>query len=168
MSNNRHVTIRRNIENFGDPYLAASDDSVRVCSGCEAVYWAHRWYLPDRAKASGVKTEGKPYAKTLCPACQKIRDHVPGGVLTVSGGFAEGHKEEILNLIHNETERAMDVNPLERVMAIEPTKDGFEVTTTNEKLAQRMGRALHKAYDGIVTYRWSTDTKLVRVAWHRG
>jgi len=29
------------------------------------------------------------------------------------------------------------------------------VTTTNEKLAQRIGRALQKAYQGAVAYKWS-------------
>jgi hypothetical protein len=41
----------------------------------------------------------------------------------------------------------------------------IEIATTNEKLAQRLGRALKKAFHGDVTYHWSHDTKLVRVEW---
>ena len=37
----------------------------------------------------------------------------------------------------------------------------------NVTLAQRLGRALHRAYDGSVEYKWSEDNKLVRVIWTR-
>ncbi|MGC8863915.1 MAG: BCAM0308 family protein, partial [Armatimonadota bacterium] len=77
------------------------------------------------------------------------------------------HKDEILNLIRNEAEKAMGINPLERVMSLEANDGEIEITTTNEKLAQRIGKALHKAYDGTIEYKWSADTKLARVIWHR-
>jgi hypothetical protein len=43
-----------------------------------------------------------------------------------------------------------------------------EVLTTDEKLAQRIGREIRKAYQGAVSYRWSEDANLVRVNWSRG
>ena len=49
---------------------------------------------------------------------------------------------------------------------METIQDGIEITTTNEKLAQRIGKALHKAYSGDVAYKWS-DPKIARVNWHR-
>ena len=91
----------------------------------------------------------------------------PGGVLKLTGDFVWEHKEEILNLIRNESGKALTTNPLERIMSIESSDGGIEITTTNEKLAQRIGKALHKAYSGTVEYRWSGDTKLARVLWHR-
>ena len=168
MGSSKPVHIRRNIDNYRDPYLEASGDTFMVCSECHAVFQGQHWYLADQARKAGVRLGEKSPTSGLCPACQKSRDNVPGGILTISGVFAAQHREEIFNLIHNENERAMGVNPLERVMSVEGTEDGFEVTTTNERLAQRIGRALHKAYDGEVIYRWSGDTKLARVAWRRG
>ena len=44
---------------------------------------------------------------------------------------------------------------------------GIVVSTTNEKLAQRIGRAIKKAFRGNVTYQWSHDNKLARVDWQR-
>ena len=102
-----------------------------------------------------------------CPACGKVLDRVPGGVLRITGGFIWDHRDEILNLIRNESAKALSVNPLERIMSLESDDNEIEITTTNEKLAQRIGRALHKAYRGTVEYKWSGDTRLARVIWHR-
>jgi hypothetical protein len=85
----------------------------------------------------------------------------------MTGSFITEHKEDIMNLIRNEGDRAKAINPLERIMGIQGTDGNYDILTTNEKLAQRIGRALHKAYDGSVAYKWSEDNKLVRVSWQR-
>jgi pyridoxine/pyridoxamine 5'-phosphate oxidase len=73
-----------------------------------------------------------------------------------------------MNLIRNEEERARGLNPLERVIAVkENGHGGIVISTTNEKLAQRIGRSVKKAFHGEVAYHWSHDTKLVRVEWER-
>ena len=41
------------------------------------------------------------------------------------------------------------------------------LSTTTEHLAQRLGRALEKAYDGKVEYDFSHENKLARVTWQR-
>jgi hypothetical protein len=43
----------------------------------------------------------------------------------------------------------------------------WRISTTTEKLAQRLGRALKKARGGEVTYDWSHNNKFVRVVWKR-
>jgi NMD protein affecting ribosome stability and mRNA decay len=162
----RPVNIRRNINNWGDPYIQTADPGeVKVCSECKAVFHGQRWYLREQAPAEALKHDEVSF--TVCPACQKIRDRDPGGIVHLSGAFLREHKDEILNLIRNENDQAMAVNPLERIMDIEKADTGIDVLTTNEKLAQRVGRAIHKAYDGEIKYRWSEDNKLVRVSWQR-
>jgi len=158
--------IRRNIENFGDPYIGRADpEELRICSECGAVYSGQRWYLKEQADPERLRNQ--PVHFTVCPACRKIRDRDPGGIVHISGQFLQEHKQDILNLIHNENERARAVNPIERIMDVEMADATLDVLTTNEKLAQRIGRALHKAYDGSVAYKWSEDNKLVRVLWQR-
>ncbi len=161
------VNIRNHVDNFGDPYRDDSNDSVRTCMHCGMVYWGHRWYTPDQAKKAGIKVDNKMKSGAICTACRKTLDKAPGGVLTITGEFAQNHCDEIMNLIQNENDRAIETNPMERIINIERSDGRLEITTTNEKLAQRIGRALFKAYDGEVTYRWSEDTKLARVFWHR-
>lgn len=148
-----------------DPYLPrGASGKVAVCESCQAVYMKKRWYL----KVAAAKTAGMPVIKVVCPACLKIRDNFPGGIVTLSGESVIAHKDEFLHMIRNEEERARGFNPLERVMSIKENGHGsIVINTTNEKLAQRLGRAMKKAFRGEVTYRWSHGDKLVRVDWVR-
>jgi NMD protein affecting ribosome stability and mRNA decay len=158
--------IRNHIENYGDPYVSqAGTEETTVCSACESIYVDQRWYLKQQMDPERLRN--RPVHFTVCPACRKIHDKSPGGIVHISGGFLGEHREDILNLVRNEGDRAMAINPLERIMDIEARDSILDVLTTNEKLAQRLGRALHKAYAGAVKYKWSEDNKLARVFWHR-
>lgn len=166
MRNKLPVHIRRNVESYNDPYI--DDESPMdntVCSKCGDVYMSGRWY--SKAQAPERKGVSEKAHAVVCPACRKLRDRMPGGVVRISGGFFWEHQDEIMNLIRNEASKAQAVNPLERVMGMDSSDGEVEITTTNEKLAQRIGRALHKAYDGHIEYKFSEDTKLARVNWHR-
>lgn len=55
------------------------------------------------------------------------------------------HRDEILQLVHNEEERSRGINPLERTMEIHEGEDGMELLTTDGKLAQWIGREIRKA-----------------------
>lgn len=150
-----------------DSYLPrGASRNMSVCGGCRAVYMNRRWYAEGDAYKSAVNTP--EMTQVICPACLKIRDNFPGGIVTLKGDYVLPHKADLMNLIRNEEERARGLNPLERVIAIK--EDGFGsivISTTNEKLAQRIGRAIRKAFHGEVAYHWSHDNKLVRVDWVR-
>jgi hypothetical protein len=165
MPNTHQVTsTRRNTHEDITPFLAdgTPEDGV-ACAQCGAVYHHHRWTLRTEAKG-----KPKPSAhRVLCPGCRKIQGKDPGGVVTLSGGYWKIHREEITNLIRNEEKKAMGVNPVERIMEMEEENGHLVILTTNEKLAQRLGRAIHKACAGEVEYKWSADTKLARVEWNR-
>lgn len=161
------VHIRRNVASFEDPYKEEEHlQENSICQRCGDVYMSGRWYNPDQTPQR-QETPAKEPHMVMCPACRKFRDHIPSGVIKLTGRFVLEHTEEILNLIRNQTRKADSINPLERVMSVESRPDGLELTTTNEKLAQRIGRAVHKAYSGDVEYQWSDDNKQARVYWHR-
>ena len=103
--------------------------------------------------------KGGDVARRRCPACRKIADGFIGGVVTLRGSFVREHREEIRNLVRNEEKRAMAFNPLARIIILKEDESGFEVSTTAEKLAQRIGREVHKACSGTVEYKWSEDSK---------
>ena len=160
-----HVT-RRKVEVYKDPYIPdMKPGGVAQCRECRSVYAGQRWELESQAAQDLAKAEC--VSDTLCPACQKIRDRMPGGIVNLSGEFLGRHEEEIVNLLHHENNQAMHINPLERIMDIEHSDGNLLIYTTNEKLAQKLGRAVHKAYSGTVEYKWSKGTKLARVNWHR-
>ena len=166
MSNKPPSRIRGNIETFDDPYTEReSPPENSVCKCCGSVHTADRWYLKGQVpydKATHATT-----FETTCPACRQQSDKVPGGVLTLTGAFVVSHSEEILNLIRNESAKAQSGNPLERIMDMQSEGAEMVITTTNDRLAERIGRALHKAYRGEIEYQFGEDTKLARVNWRR-
>jgi hypothetical protein len=132
------------------------------CPGCGAFYYRRRWSLaapPGRPAVS--------FGRTPCPACKKIKEHSASGELQTLG-LNEGERAEVLRILRNEEARAQEKNPLERIMRLRAENGGWRVETTTEKLAQRLGRSLHKARGGNLGYRWSHNNKFVRVIWRKG
>jgi NMD protein affecting ribosome stability and mRNA decay len=157
---------RKSAESTADPYLLSEViKGTAVCKKCHAVFISKRWTLDEKLYSKTI--DHKDTTRVVCAACRKVKDQFPGGIVKLKGTFLAGHKNEILNLIKNEEQRARGYNPLERIMSINDIKCGIEITTTNEKLAQRIGKSLQKAYQGKVHYKWSDDTKLLRAEWER-
>ena len=150
-----------------DPYLPrGASRKISVCGGCRAVYMNKRWYANGATYEVALKNPEN--VVVVCPACLKIRDNFPGGIVTLKGDFVLPHKADLVKLVKKEEERARKLNPLERVMSVK--EDGYGsiiISTTNERLAQRIGRAIKKAFRGEVAYHWSHDNKLARVDWVR-
>jgi hypothetical protein len=162
----RRKTKRGTIPSGTDPYLpTVGIQEVVMCRICHSLYHHKRWYLEGDLPVKQIRAT--PIGLITCPACRKIHDRFPGGVVVLSGEFLKDHKGEILNLVRNEETRAKGGNPLERIISIKDQGNRVEIHTTNEKLAQRIGREVHRAYKGDASYHWSRDDKFVRVAWHR-
>jgi hypothetical protein len=93
---------------------------------------------------------------------------MPHGYVHIDGEFFPGHRHDIERLLHNEAERARDDNPLSQIVEWRDLDDRcLLVATSTEHLAQRLGHALEKAYDGTVHYGFSHENKMAHVWWHR-
>ena len=161
----RHTTSYKEKEHpRQDPYaMLRGVKGPAICKKCLAVYAKKRWRFDDaesRKLAASSRTQ-----KLVCPACQKIRDDYPEGILTVRWSALKDHETEIRGLIDNVEARTLSINPLARVMKIIARRRDLEVHTTTDRLAQRLGRELVRAFRGRVTYRWAHRDMLVRVAW---
>ncbi len=158
--------IRRNVQQYGDPYIPKlNQGEIAVCTRCHGVYQRRHWLFDEELYTRSVSDPAT--RQVLCPACHKIGDNYPEGEVILRGEFLDAHRGEIMNLVSNEEDRAKGLNPLERIVRITDSNGGVTITTTNEKLAQRIGRALQRAYQGEVSYRWSEDTKYLHVEWVR-
>jgi NMD protein affecting ribosome stability and mRNA decay len=156
---------RKNVDRTRDSYIPRKGSlEVGVCPDCHAISRKKRWYL-DEAEYLSLARTGAVLRR--CPACRKIADGFPSGVVTLRGKFLQTHRDEILTIVRNEERRARGTNPLERIMAIREMDGSVEILTTDEKLAQRVGREIRKAYQGTVSYKWSEDANFVRVNWSR-
>jgi NMD protein affecting ribosome stability and mRNA decay len=133
---------------------------LAACPDCGASYREGRWtWEPAPADA---------YRK-VCPACQRITDRYPAGELRAEGTFALTHRDELIRLMRHVEERERASHPLKRLIAIEETAQGFVAETTDAKLVQALGRALHKAYSGRLEQPPTSAERenLVRVRWVR-
>lgn len=162
------IHTRRNLAEFdaNDPYTPRfAPEETAVCTECHALYERRHWFCDEEAYFHASMQADTH--KVLCPACHKIRDGYVGGRVTLhASAFLSAHKDEILRIIQNEEARVKRDNPLERIIAITESDEGMIVTTTNEKLAQHIGRTLKSAHQGETTYHWS-EPKFLTVEWQR-
>jgi hypothetical protein len=142
-----------------------------VCEVCGNVYADRRWTRPAAVPvvtAAEKHPDFRPPHMVVCPACEIQKSGLAAGYLHLNGQFLEEHLDEIERLLHNEADRAIEDNPLGRIMDIgRAAEGGLTVRTTTEHLAQRLGHALEKAYDGDVRYDFSHENKLAHVWWKR-
>ncbi len=146
-------------ENRHDPYQARHKlPEPTACPGCGAVFHDGHWQW--RARPAGAH-------EVSCPACQRGRDRMPAGYVSISGDFFVNHRDELLRLIRNEEARARAGHPLKRILDIADENGGTLVTTTDIHLARGIGEALHHAYQGELEYHYNEQEHLLRVAWQR-
>lgn len=142
-----------------DPYrLRGKLSDPSACPSCGAMYRAGRW------------TWGSPPVdahRTVCPACRRIADGYPAGIVTLQGEFALEHAEEIGGLVRNLEQREKKEHPLKRIMSIRAEQEGMVITTTSPRLARGIGEALQHAFDGELDYRFGEAESVLRVDWRR-
>ena len=77
---------------------------------------------------------------TVCPSCQKIADSFALGIVTLQGDYLWQHEEDIRNMLLNEEQKVRSKNPLARIMRLEREGDRLVIETTEQKLAEHLGR----------------------------
>ena len=148
-------------ERVHDPYMMrAKLPDPTICPECQVVFTEGRWqWLPS------VPTEGH---QELCPACRRISDKVPAGILNLSGGFFHNHRDEIMSLLHNNVEAQMAQHAIKRVMGVEePDDESVVVTFTDSHLPQTVGEAIRRAYQGDLDIQYTDEAGIVRASWTR-
>jgi NMD protein affecting ribosome stability and mRNA decay len=138
---------------------------VAVCDKCHLIYQNKRWYLDDK-EANMLLTDSRIHRGT-CPICRRMEDNVPAGSVTLSGDYFQQHEGEILDLIKNTEVKSRVKNPFGRIMEISQDGNMLSISTTEDKLAQKLGREVYKAHKGELHYKWSHDQEMVRVDWQR-
>ena len=100
MKNNRRPypsTFIKSIDTCKDPYLLnEGNHDMDICKQCHAIYHNKRWYLDEELYAKNIDLPSA--VLVTCPACQKIKDKFPGGIVTLTGEFLQEHKNDIINL----------------------------------------------------------------------
>ena len=168
MAGARGVT-RIGYEEKGQRVMRSTDVYLRregakeeaVCTECHALYHNKRWY------PAGTSAPSPEQGHMLCPACQRTKDGNPAGVATFGGEYLVEHETEIVNAIKNIEGKTRAKNPLARIMELEREGNTVTVATTDDKLAQKLGKDIFKAYSGKLEFHWSKEASFVRVNWSR-
>lgn len=146
-------------EHQHDPYASrAKPAEPAACPDCGAVFHGGRW----RWGEAPADVHSR-----LCPACHRMRDKFPAGVVLVGGEFDAAEKDEYLRLIEHAAKAESGTHPMERIMDIDDEDGSLVITTTGVHLARRIGEALQHAHRGKLDFRYSESEQFVRVYfWH--
>lgn len=160
MNKRQHARHDRLIEQGRqDTYRARGKyrDST-TCTGCGAVFSGGRWtWKPATAE----------FVSTTCPACQRVAEGYPAGVVQLRGRFFSNHQEEVMNLVRNTESQESAQHPLERIMSVERVDDSVVLKTTGIHLARRIGQSLSRAYSGQFSFQYENGEPGLRVYWER-
>jgi hypothetical protein len=139
---------------------------MKICPRCGAVYDGHKWVPePDDELVKQVK---KKSAKSeLCPGDLRLEKGQVEGVVTLKGSFMREHKDDILNLIGRVERNGRSRNVAARIYEMKEDDGEFSIETTDEHLAERIGKELEKAFKGDLEIKWQEKDRFVRVSWQR-
>ena len=107
-----------------------------LCEKCGMIYRSKRWLL-DETETAQLRMQSD-ISKIVCPACQRMADGNPAGIVTMSGSYLREHEDDILNMIKRTEARSRTKNPLGRIMAINQENNVLTIATTEDKLAQKL------------------------------
>lgn len=142
-----------------DPYKAAGKmREPAVCPQCQAVFRDGRWRWTDRPADA---------EEHVCPACHRINDKFPAGIITIETTAVPGHKDEILHLVRNAEAAEKREHPLGRIMTIDEEPGRLIVSTTDIHLPRRIGEALERSFQGKAGFDYDDNSYFVRVHWAR-
>lgn len=144
-----------------DPYQAREKPpEPTACPDCGLVFHHGRWQWGDAPADAHAHR---------CPACSRIHDRVPAGILTLGGEFFAAHRDEIMHLVRNSEAREKAEHPLERIMGIEDreVESGVVITYTGIHLTKGTAEALHAAYQGELDYQYTDRDGVLHISWQR-
>ena len=148
---------RREEQEFG-PGKAA----FVVCPSCGAVYDDKHWKASFAHVRSTKAT--KRVAFSHCPACAMIRDGKYEGQI-IARDIPLKRMPDVLARIHHMSVLARERDPMDRVITVRRQGNRLEVTTTENQLAVRIGKALRGIVGGQLLIRWSRGEDVVRCTW---
>jgi hypothetical protein len=136
-----------------DPYR---DDAKRegpaYCSSCGATYRRGRWTWLARPADAVAKR---------CPACRRISEQQPGGVVSIPARAAPS-RGELLHLIRNAEQRERARHPLERLMSLRRAGGELLIETTGPHAARSIASAVARTMHCELAHEFLHDQDLVR------
>lgn len=142
-----------------DPYQNQSKYAEpSTCTGCNAVFTKGGWRW--------AEPEANAHPR-ICPACQRIQDKVPAGIVRVYGDFYAQHRQEINNLVNNVEAKEKAGHPLQRIMSVNASDSEMTLELTGVHVTKAVVEALKHAYQGEAVIQFAANDGTMRAEWKR-
>jgi hypothetical protein len=139
---------------------------MKICPKCGAIWDGERW-VPEPDETLRREFGRKQHCTELCPGDLRIEKKQVEGVVTLKGRFLASHREEINNLIGRVAREARKRNVAARILETVEEDDSLVLETTDEHLAEKMGKEVEKAFKGALEIKWQKKDTFARVTWQR-
>jgi len=145
---------------------------VRLCKSCGYANRGKHWFRPGH-DGDAIRPEEK-IVEVVCPACERAKKGIYGGVLHLEGKVLKEKDKEVLHALEKEEAVESRYNHLSRIIRVDRTGDRWKVLTASPQLAVSLGKRLKKLYGGKIRYfgnrtghrdRVEDDNKTVTVEW---
>ncbi len=138
---------------------------VSICPTCQAVWEHKRWRIADEAFVRLVAAAG--VAQRTCPACKQIAGRQFDAHLVLEGELLESRRDEVVHLILATERELRRDNPMFRLAAVVPGQEALEVWTIGTHLAERLGRAIERAFGGELTVHHDRGDGPMQLHWRQ-
>ena len=124
-----------------------------ICESCGAVYFKKHWHKNlerlNNSEAQSLKNDKKVKFVT-CPADTMIKNGQYEGRVTIKN-IPEKYKEQLEDLIRGFCDRAYDRDPLDRLIAMKSAGDDWEVTLTENQIANKLARKIKETFSRVIS-----------------
>lgn len=101
----------------------------------------------------------------LCPACQCCRERQPAGTVLLEMRPSSQYEACLRDIIHAQSRRLIQDDPMKRVIDIQRQEHGLLVTTTTIDLARAIGEAVQRSMRGHLEMHYQKPEGSLRVRW---
>ena len=139
---------------------------MKVCPKCGAIWDGDRW-VPEPEEKLLAEFSRKQHCAELCPGDLRLEKRQVEGVVTLKGKFLASHRDDINNLVARVARDGRRRNVAARVFQTVEENESLLIETTDEHLAERMGKEVVKAFKGDLEIKWQKKDTFARVTWQR-
>jgi len=139
---------------------------MKECPRCGAVHDGHRW-IPEPDENLRRLLAKQAHEVRLCPGDRRLEKRQVEGIVTLKGSFMRQHLPEIKNLVGRVARDCRRRNVSSRIFETTEEDGVLVIETTDEHLAERMGKEVEKAFKGKLEIKWQEKDTFARVVWQR-
>lgn len=136
-----------------------------ICEHCLAIGQHKHWFFDHKLSK---QLAGDPLVRFVtCPGCKRVEDKIYEGEVTLDSPLLAANKDMVYGTLFHEAAKGFLHNPLSRVAVFEDSGDKIRIVTTTCTLAERLGKAIYKAFKGKIEIKPSPGEQFVFVKWWR-